>query len=321
MKPTQPTSSLRIVSLLPSATEIVCRLGLKGNLVGLSHECDFPEDLSHLPRLTQPRIDPNLRGEAIHKDLSLLIKNGLSIYDVNVELLASLAPDWILTQDQCKVCAVSVEDVEKALCQLAQSQTQICTLSPHCLDDIHRDFLKVGTALNKVQEAKDLITEFWIKLNQINSKVGTDLPGRPRVLCLEWLEPLMVGGGWIPELVKLAGGEPLIVSKAEKFKTISWDEVVQSDPDIVVIFPCGYPMSKTQNEIETSTELKQLRSLRAFRQNKIFICDGNQFFNRPGPRIIDSCEILASLLFPEKFSSATSCYLGKAFIPWRPYEN
>lgn len=306
---------LKIVSLLPSATEILCRLGLQENLVAVSHECDFPEGLSHLPRITRPNIDPHQKGQKIHNDLISLIQKSLSIYTVDTEKLRTLAPDLIVTQDQCQVCAVSLEDVEKALCQISQASTQICSLSPHCLDDIHRDFLRVGTATNKLFEAKDLITEFWIRLNAVNSKVGTDLPGRPRVLCLEWLEPLMVGGGWIPELVKLAGGEPLILSKPEKFKTLAWTEIQQANPDYIAIFPCGYSIPKTIEEIRTSKELREnLRHLRAFKQGAVFIFDGNQYFNRPGPRIPDSCEILASTLFPQKFPSTFEKHQGKSFV-------
>lgn len=310
----------KIVSLLPSATEIVCRLGLKSHLVGISHECDFPEDLGTIPKLTRPKLDPNQRGRQIHESVVSMLKNSLSIYEVDTEKLASLAPDLIITQDQCKVCAVSLEEVERAVCDFTKKQTKICSLSPHCLDDIHRDFLKVGLATNQADEAKNLITEFWIQLNSINAKVGTDLVGRPKVLCLEWLEPLMVGGGWIPELVKLAGAEPLIVNYPEKFKTVSWSQIQEADPDYVVIFPCGYPISKTADEIKTSKELSELNSLRAMKEGRVFICDGNHYFNRPGPRIPDSCEILASLFFPEKFVSARTKHSKKSFIKWSPNE-
>lgn len=302
MNPVKP-ENLKIVSLLPSATEILCRLGLEKNLVGISHECDYPESIKTLPQLTRPNLDSSKRGRDIHESLQKLIQQSLSIYEVDTDLLVSLAPDLIVTQDQCHVCAVSKEELEKAVCQLTNFNTQICSLSPHCLDDIHRDFLKVGKATHKEQEAEDLITEFWIQLNRINAKVGTDLPGRPKVLCVEWLEPLMVAGGWIPEIVKLAGGEPLIISKADKFREVSFSEIEAANPDVIVIFPCGYPISKTIEEFKSSNALHQFSQLRAYQSGKIFICDGNQYFNRPGPRIIDSCEILASLFYPEKFKS------------------
>ena len=184
--------------------------------------------------------------------------------------------------------------------------TQDQTLNPHTLDDIHRDFTKLGKATNREQEAQDLITEFWIKLNRINSKVGTDIPSHPKVLCLEWLEPLRVAGDWIPEIVKLAGGVPLIVSKPERFREINWTEIEVSNPDFIFIFPLGYPMAKTLNEIQTSSTLKQILSLRAFKEGKVFVCDGNHLFNRPGPRIAESCGLLASLLHPAKFEKESS---------------
>lgn len=297
------TEPLRIVSLLPSSTEILCRLGLEKNLVGISHECDHPETIKSLPRLTQPRLNPNKRGSEIHHDLKGLLREGLSIYDIDVEQISKLAPDLIVTQDHCQVCAVSLEDLEQALCKLTQTTTQICSLRPHSLDDIHRDFTKIGKATNREQAAKDLITEFWIKLNSVNSKVGTDIPTHPRVLCIEWLEPLMVAGGWIPEIVKLAGGVPLIISKPERFREINWNEIETSDPDVVTIFPCGYSLDKTIQEIKSSSVLKQLSTLRAFKEGKMFVCDGNHLFNRPGPRIAESCEILAALLHPKKFET------------------
>jgi len=297
------SNSLRIVSLLPSATEILCRLGLEKNLVGVSHECDFPSTIQNLPKLTKPKIDPNRKSLEIHNNLKSLLSQGLSIYEVDVENLRKLSPDLIITQDQCHVCAVSFQDLEKAICQWTQIKTEICTLSPHTLDDIHRDFTKIGKATNREAEAKDLITEFWIRLNRINSKVGTDIPTHPRVLCIEWLDPLMVAGGWIPEIIKIAGGIPQIISRPEKFKEISWIEVMDCDPDIVTLFPCGYPISKTLDELRNSHLSKQISSLRAFREGKVFVCDGNQLFNRPGPRIIESCELLSTLFHPQKFES------------------
>jgi iron complex transport system substrate-binding protein len=279
---------LRIVSLLPGATETLCRLGLEKNLVGISHECDYPESVQNLPRLTRSKLDPSRRGSEIHSDLKSLVGAGLSIYDIDVEQISKLAPDLVVTQDQ--------------------------TLNPHTLDDIHRDFTKLGKATNREQEAQDLITEFWIKLNRINSKVGTDIPSHPKVLCLEWLEPLRVAGDWIPEIVKLAGGVPLIVSKPERFREINWTEIEVSNPDFIFIFPLGYPMAKTLNEIQTSSTLKQISSLRAFKEGKVFVCDGNLLFNRPGPRIAESCGLLASLLHPAKFEKESSKNQGSMYI-------
>lgn len=295
--------NLRIISLLPSATEILCRLGLEDTLVGVSHECDYPESVKKLPKLTQPRLNPNQRGSEIHRDLKTLLQQGLSIYDIDVEKISELGPDLILTQDQCHVCAVSLVELEKAISHLSHKKTQVCSLSPHTLDDIHRDFTKVGRITNREEAAKDLITEFWIELNTVNSKVGTDIPSHPKVLCLEWLEPLMVAGGWIPEIVKMAGGVPQIISKPEKFKEVSWGEIEACDPDVVTVFPCGYSIDKTVKEIKSSPILKQLSTLRAFKDKKIFICDGNHWFNRPGPRITQSCQLLGALFHPQKFES------------------
>lgn len=311
-------SHLKIVSLISSGTEILCALGLSKNLVGISHECDYPPDIIHLPRLSSPKINVAAPSAEIHREVINLVRQGLSIYNVDAALLGTLAPDLIITQDQCEVCAVSLKDVENAVCSLTRKDTAVCSLKPYSLDEIATDFRKVGRFAGKEKEAEELVTQFWIKLNAVNAKVGTGGKTLPRVLCLEWLDPLIVGGGWLPEIVSLAGGDNLIVHGTDHFKKITWEEAVASNPDFVVIMPCGYGMEKTLEELKNPVLQKHLLGIAAVKNGKCFVADGNRFFNRPGPRIAESCEILASIFHPQLVPNLEKTYLNDAYVQWRP---
>lgn len=305
----------RIVSLISSGTEILCKLGLEKSIVGISHECDYPESIRHLPVCSAPKLNSAQFGKDIHDDVQRLVKQGLSIYDIHTEVLKELSPDLIITQDQCHVCAVSLSDVEKAVCTLTENQAKICTLVPHTVDDICKDFLKVGEATGKMQEAKDLVTEFWIHLNRVNAKVGTHGKYRPKVLCIEWLSPLIIAGSWLPHVVTLAGCDPLIVKEEGPFQTITWAQAVESNPDFVLIFPCGYGIEKTMDEIKNTDVGKELFNIGATKNGRTFVCDGNNYFNRPGPRISDTCEIIARITHPDKFLGKENKELSKAYRP------
>lgn len=296
-----PTSNLRIVSLISSATEIACELGLGPNLVGVSHECDYPETIRSLPIVSETKIDNSQPASSIHQSVLGIIEKGLSIYKVNTELLRDLKPDIILTQHQCEVCAVSLKDVEEAVRTLTKTNTVICSLFPFALDDICKDFRKVGEVTGRQKEAEDLVTRFWIRLNQVNAKAGTHLRNRPKVLALEWLDPPIVAGSWIPELITLAGGDPLIVDGPKPFKKVSWADLYKETPDKILIFPCGWSQERTFEEMERPDIKEKLKAWPAIHSAPVIVFDGNQYFNRPGPRIADSLEILGAALWPEKF--------------------
>ncbi len=308
-------NDLRIVSLISSSTEILCKLGLESQIVGISHECDYPESIKTLPVCSAPKLNPNQFGKDIHDDVQRLIKQGLSIYDIKTDVLEKLAPDLIVTQDQCQVCAVSLSDVEKAVCHLTQHPAKICTLVPHTLEDIAEDFLRIGEATGKTQEAKSLKTEFWIHLNQINAKVGTHGKYRPRVLCIEWLDPLIIAGSWLPEITRLAGCDPLLVTEQGPFKTVTWQEARECNPDFVLIFPCGYGIEKTMDEIKKTSIKSELLKFSATQNGRTFVCDGNNYFNRPGPRISDTCEMIARLTHPDKFMNHENKILNRGYQP------
>lgn len=289
-----------IVSLIASATEILCALGLRDRLTGVSHECDYPEDVRGLPVLSAPKVDPALPGRDIDRRVREIVAEGLSVYRVRTEELARLQPDLIVTQDQCEVCAVSLKDVEEAVSALTLRTTRICSLRPNNLEDIAEDFRRVATAAGVTGRGETLVVSFRDRLAKLR-RTTSQAAGRPSVACIEWLDPVMVAGGWMPELVRIAGGEPVIVTQAERFRQVDWGTLREADPDVIVVMPCGFPINRTLEELRDTRVADTLRGMRATRSGRCFLVDGNAYFNRPGPRIADSAEILAGLLRPEDF--------------------
>ena len=287
-----------IVSLIASATEILCALGLRSQLVGVSHECDFPEDVKGLPVLSAPKVDPSLPSGEIDRRVRDIVAEGLSVYSIRTEELARLRPDLIVTQDQCDVCAVSLKDVEEAVAALTLKLTRVCSLRPNSLEDIVRDFRRVAAAAGVPARGEDLVASFGHRLTKVRE---TTAPAarRPTVACLEWLEPLMIAGGWMPELVRIAGGEPVIVTETERFLTVDWHILAESEPEVIVVMPCGFVIDRTLADLGGSRAAEALRGMHATRAGRCYLVDGNAYFNRPGPRIAESAEILAGLLHPE----------------------
>jgi len=294
-----------IVSLIASATEILCALGLRDRLVGVSHECDFPEDIRGLPVLSVPKVDPALPGGEIDRRVREIVAEGLSVYRIRTEELARLRPDLIVTQNQCEVCAVSLKDVEEAVGALTLKATRVCSLSPNKLEDIVEDFRRVAAAAGVAGRGEELVASFGDRLAKLREKTS-QAAGRPAVACLEWLDPLMVAGGWMPELVRIAGGEPVLVSESEPFRKVDWETLAEADPDVIVVMPCGFPIDRTLEELRDRRTGDMLRSIRATREGRCFLADGNAYFNRPGPRIAESAEILAGLLHPDIFGGTTT---------------
>lgn len=287
----------RIVSLIASATEIVCALGLREQLVGISHECDHPPDVTTLPVLSAPKVDAARPAGEIDRYVREIVGQGLSVYRVDVAALERLEPDLIVTQDHCEVCAVSLKDVEAALCALTNRDVTVCSLHPGCLADITRDFQRVADAAGLPQRGAALTTAFRDRIEAVRQRSAA-AHHRPRVACLEWLEPPMAAGGWMPELIEAAGGDPVLVESGESFRTVRWDDVRAADPEVVVMLPCGYPVSQTIRELERDEISREVAALRAVREGAGWVLDGNAYFNRPGPRIADSAELLAGVLQP-----------------------
>lgn len=304
-----------IVTLIASATEIVCALGLRDHLVGISHECDYPPDVHGLPVLSAPKVDPALPGTEIDAEVRRIVREGLSVYRVDVAGLERLAPDLVVTQDHCEVCAVSLRDVEDALCALSLPDTRVCSLHPSTLDDVRRDFQRVADAAGVPERGVELRARFDARLEQLAARTRA-LPA-PRVICLEWLTPPMVAGGWMPDLVRIAGGEPCIVTDATSFRTVTWDDIAAADPDVVAILPCGFTIDRTLEELADTTLASRLGALRATREGRCLLMDGNAYFNRPGPRIADSAELLAGALHPTACADLAARY-AHAMRPWSP---
>jgi iron complex transport system substrate-binding protein len=290
----------KIVSFLPAATEIICALGLEANLVGRSHECDFPESIKHLPVCTSANFPDNLSSLEIDKKVKQIIAEALSVYTIDRELIKKLAPDVIITQDQCEVCAVSLPEVEEALADYAGKHIDIISLQPNSLADIFNDINTIAKALKIEATANELIEDLEDRLNIIRHKLKF-VENKPTVGCIEWLEPLMISGNWIPDLVTIAGGVPVLGKAGQHSPYVQWEDIRLQNPDVLILMPCGFPVERTLKEVGVLMDLPGFYQLQAVKNNRIYIVDGNQYFNRPGPRIVDSVEILAEIINPKQF--------------------
>ena len=293
-----PPAHPRIVSLIASATEIVDALGAGGDQVARSHECDYPPGVLKLPALTRPKfkVEGATSGE-IDKAVRALVENGLSVYEVDAEALQKIKPDVILTQDQCEVCAVSLADVEQAVCSWVDSRPEIVSLRPHTMEDVYRDIERVGDAIGRAAEAKALVARMKARIVEIERAVTGRV--RPRLAFIEWVDPPMSGGHWMPELISDAGGINLFGEKGAPSPWITWKELAAADPDVILVAPCGYDIPTTEREMKPLARYELWQNLRALRTGEVYVADGNAFFNRPGPRLVESAEILAEILHPD----------------------
>ena len=291
--------NLRIVSLLPSATEIVAGLGLTDALVGRSHECDYPSAIKHLPVCTEARLDPAQSSLQIDTDVQTLLKSALSIYQVKTDVLEQLQPTHIITQDLCDVCAVSFADVQQAIKKLTNSNPQLISLRPTKLIDLWADIASVAQTLGV--ESKPLLDRLKYRLETCRQKIKSVPRKVPTVVAVEWTKPVMIAGNWIPELIEIAGGKPLFGVSGQNSPYLKWEEILKADPDYMIIMPCGFNLDRTKRESEALIDNPYWSNLKAVRTNKVFITDGNAYFNRPGPRLIESLEILTEIMHPKLF--------------------
>jgi iron complex transport system substrate-binding protein len=303
----------RVVTLIASATEIVAALGLAHRLVGISHECDHPPEILGLPRLSSPKIDPTLSSAQIDRDVRDIVRDGLSVYRVDLDALSSLRPDVIVTQDHCEVCAVSLQDVERALCGVDLPDARVCSLHPQRLDDVREDFRRVAGALGVSERGDALVATFDARLAALSERTAG--AARPSVVLLEWIAPPMVAGGWMPEIARIVGARPVIVETPDRFSTVTWTDVAAADPDVVMVLPCGFDVPRSLRELEAPEVASGLRSVRATREGRCFVVDGNAYFNRPGPRLADSAEILAAIAHPTLFPEHLERYRD-VIAPW-----
>jgi iron complex transport system substrate-binding protein len=286
----------RIVSLIASATEIVCALGARGRLVGRSHECDFPADVMALPALTAPKFKVEGTSAEIDARVRDIVRDGLSVYRVDGEALKALAPDIIVTQDHCEVCAVSLADVEAATCTWTGRPVEIVSLRPDSMADVYADIGRVAHALGVANAGNRLVGEMEARLAAVR-KLVAERP-RPRVAFIEWVEPLMAGGNWMPELIEIAGGHNLFGEAGKHSDWMQWPELVAADPEVIVVAPCGYGLERCLEELPLLQAKSEWVDMTAVRNGRVYFADGNAYFNRPGPRLVDSADMLVEMIHP-----------------------
>lgn len=286
---------------MPGLTELVCALGLERQLVGRSHACDYPESVTDLPVLTSVNYSDESSSQSndIHESVTRLLQKSLSIYDVDEELLKRLNPGIILTQDHCEVCAVSFDELHKAVRNALGDNTQVLSVSPSTLQGIFKSFQDIADALGVSKKGRDLVVTIQNRFDDIQDR--TKELDKPSVVALEWLDPLMSGGNWMPEMIKIAGGVPYLAEAGKHSPWCTWDDIHSLDPDILLVVPCGYGINKTMGEMSALTKNEGWKDLAAVKNNQVYILDGNHYFNRPGPRIKTSVEILAEIFHPEEF--------------------
>lgn len=296
-------NQLKIVSLIPSATEILAVLGLQNSIVGRSHECDYPPEIKNLPVCTQPKFNPEGTSREIHERVTEWLENTLSIYRVEIEAIEQLQPTHILTQAQCEVCACSLAEVQQATSKLINSQPQIISLQPNLLAEVWADIQRVAEALGV--ESESSIAQLTSRMEAVTSQLSTltlEAEKIPTVACIEWIDPLMAAGNWIPELVTMAGGKSHFGKAGQHSPWLKWQSLVAANPDLIIFMPCGFDLNRTRQEVKSMEKYTEWQDLQAVRNGKVYITDGNSYFNRPGPRLVDSLEILAEIIHPEVFS-------------------
>jgi iron complex transport system substrate-binding protein len=293
-------NNIKIVSLVPSATEIVASLGLANAIVGRSHECDYPPEIKDRPVCTKPRFNAYASSSGIHDQINDLLQSALSVYEIKVDVLEKLQPTHIITQDQCDICAVTLPEVEQAVSKLINSSPRIISLQPNTLEEVWADIERVSHAFNV--DSLKVLDNLEARVKICQSKVqGLSRAETPKVLCIGWTEPLMTAANWIPELINLAGGQILFSLVDRPPSYIQWESLVANNPDVIIFMPCGFDLQRTQQEAKLLTQHPQWENLHAVKTGRVFVTNGSAYFNRPGPRLVDSVEILAEILHPDIF--------------------
>ena len=290
----------------------MCALGREHALVGRSHECDWPPSVRRLPAVSRPAFATAGSSRAIDLALKERLARALSIYEVDAALLKSLRPDLVITQTQCEVCAVTPADVERAACELVEGPARILALEPNGIDDVWSDISRVGAALGAGADGDRLRAQLEGRVAAIARKTAV-LGRRPRVAVVEWIEPLMAAGNWMPELVALAGGTNLFGAARKHSPWMTWRALSEADPDAIVVSPCGFDLARTAAEMPTLAANPGWPALEAVRAGRVYLVDGNAYFHRPGPRLVESLEILAELLHPGAFDFG---HEGRGWIRW-----
>jgi iron complex transport system substrate-binding protein len=290
----------RIVSLLPSSTEILCALGLEASLVGISHACDYPPGVASLPRLTAPSRHTPGEGRVPDLEGHALARAGLHAYRLDLDRLRSLRPDLIVTQDQAAVCGVSPGDVLEATRRVLGAHIEVLSLHPTLLQDIWDDIYRLGEVTEHKRQATTLLEGLFARVNTIVAE-SIMLRETPRVAVLAWADPLMLAGHWLPDLIQLAGGTAGLCIPGTPAPAVEWARLQEYAPEVLVLSPCGYTLAQTRAVLPTLPQLSGWYDLPAVRQGHVYAVDGQMYLHRPGPRIVDSLEMLASLIHPDLF--------------------
>ena len=297
---------MRIVSLLPAATEWVCAFGAGASLVGRSHECDFPPEILDRPVLTRPRVDARGTSAEIDRQVRTVWEQGLSLYEIDWERLRALQPDLILTQAQCPVCAVSVSELEAGLADWPAPRPQVLAMAPQTLKQVLDAALEIGRHIGRLHEAMSYLARAEKRLRHLRDFLGlrrrSDPSTFPRVACIEWLDPLIVAGHWMPDVVEMAGGQTVLAESGRPSRTITWAELQAADPDVLLLMPCGFTVAQTARELPELMQRPEWQTLRAVQEGRVFVLDGHAYFNRPGPRLYRSIELVAVCLHPDRLS-------------------
>jgi iron complex transport system substrate-binding protein len=299
------TGATRIVSLLPSATEIVYALGLGERLVGVTHECDYPPEASRKPHLTASALPPAATSAEIDRHVRASLHAGSSLYALDADALERLAPDLIITQELCEVCAVSYDIVARAAKRL-RGDPRLISLEPSSLEDVYANIATVGELAGADLSARDVVTGLRLRVAELRAHVARTNARRARVLVLEWTDPPMSGGHWTPGLVELAGGEAVLGNPGANSTVLAWETIEASDPDVVLVAPCGYGLEAVLRAADELASVPAWNRLRAVRDGRAFAIDGNAYVNRPGPRLVDTAELFASAMTGIPYGAATT---------------
>ena len=291
---------MRICTFLPSATEIVYMLGLGDSLYAVSHECDFPSAALNKPKVVRSRFDPDtLTSAEIDKLVTEMMTRGENIYEVDESALAEARPDLVITQQLCEVCAVSFEDVQRAVERL-DSPPEVLSLDPHGINDVLEDILRVGNHTGRESPAHHAVFNLRARIDLVRRAV-VKAEDTPTVACVEWLDPVIAAGHWIPEMVEIAGGKDALVSPGAPSPRIEMKALVDADPDILVLMPCGMNVAQARAEFDALDNLDEWRGMSAFRNGRVYAVDSGALFSRSGPRLVDGLEIMARIIHPDLY--------------------
>lgn len=305
---------MRIASLLASGTEITALLGKVTDLVGISHECDYPPSIRHLPVLTRSHINYHARSDLIHLEVQERVRLALSLYEVNNPLVAELQPDVIITQEQCDVCAVTFDDVKEAICTMLQKEVKIVSLNPTSLSEIFEDVRRVARAIDA--DPEPLLATMHESMERVENITRTIEP-KPRVAIVEWIDPIFVGANWMPALIELAGGVHVFGKDGEKSFVIESTDLLRENPDVIFVAPCGFKLAQTKHDLHLLTSKPEWQQLRAVKNHRVYLCDGNAYFNRSTPRLLTEClPLLAGLIHFEQGLFSCEVALAKANGMW-----